>query len=122
KSAIRLEGDLWDLAIVGPAGGDAFGAFWTAAMDEHHIGIFGVNPIEGIPDGAMVVEIEAAGEGDLGTGGKQHVGFRTAVGGEENAAVGHGSRPGAGGDPWTGRAAPAGSRCGARTDRRPGRA
>ena len=38
----------------------------------------------------MIVEVEPAGEGDLGPGGQQHLVFGPAPGGEEVAAVDHG--------------------------------
>ncbi len=38
---------------------------------------------------AMIVEVEPAGEGDLGSGGQQHLGLGAALGGEEIAAVDH---------------------------------
>jgi hypothetical protein len=37
----------------------------------------------------MVVEVEAAGEGDLGAGGEQRLGLGAALGGEEVATVDH---------------------------------
>jgi hypothetical protein len=34
-------------------------------MQQHHVGMFGVNLVEPVPDRAVIVEFEAAGEGDL---------------------------------------------------------
>ena len=62
---VGLEGDLRHLAVVGPAGGDQLGALRRAAMQQHHVGMLGVDLVEPVPDQAMVVEVEAAGEGDL---------------------------------------------------------
>ena len=46
--------------------------------------------VELVPDQAMIVEVEPAGEGDLGAGGQQHLVLGPALGGEEVAAVDHG--------------------------------
>ena len=45
--------------------------------------------VERVPDPPMVVEFEAAGEGDLRPGGQQDFGFGAAFGREEVAAVDH---------------------------------
>ena len=45
--------------------------------------------VEPVPDRAMIVEVEAAGEGDLGPGGEQRLDLGAALGGEEVAAVDH---------------------------------
>src|SRR6266851_6807278 len=92
---VGLEGDLRDLAGVGPGGGDALGAPRAAAVEQYHAGMLGVNLVEPVPDGAMVVEVETAREGDLGTGRQQHLGLGAAPGGEEVAAVDHCGREGA---------------------------
>ena len=34
------------LRLVGPAGGDAFGALWRAAVEQHHVGMLGVDLVE----------------------------------------------------------------------------
>src|ERR1700681_4749503 len=86
---VRLEDDLRHLAGVGPAGGDTFGALGAATMQQHHVGMLGVDLVELVPDQAMVVEIESAREGDLGTGGQEHLGLGAALGGEKIAAVDH---------------------------------
>jgi hypothetical protein len=49
-----------------------------------------VNLVERVPDRVVIVEVEPAGEGDLGTGGEQHLVVGSALGGEEVAAVDHG--------------------------------
>ena len=77
------------LAVVGPAGGDALGARRRAAVQQHHVGMLGVDLVERVPDRVMVVEVEPAGEGDLRSGGKQHFGLGAAPGGEELPAVDH---------------------------------
>src|SRR5712671_2426678 len=86
---IGLEGDLRDLASVGPGGGDALGALRAAAMEQNHAGVLGVNLVEPVPDRAMVVEVETARKGDLGAGRQQHLGLGAALGGNEVAAVDH---------------------------------
>ena len=62
---------------------------------QHHVGMLGERLVETIPDRAMIVEVESAGEGDLGPGGEQRLGFGAALGGEEVAAVDHRRRQGA---------------------------
>jgi hypothetical protein len=52
--------------------------------------MLGANLVEPVPDRAMVVEVEAAGEGDLGSGGKERLDLDAALGCEEIAAVDHG--------------------------------
>ena len=47
---VGLEGDLRDLAVVGPAGGDALGALRRAAVQQHHVGVLGVHLVEPVPD------------------------------------------------------------------------
>ncbi len=92
---IGLEGDLGDLAGAGPGGGDALSALRAAAVEQHHAGMLGMNLVEPVPDGAMVVEVETAREGDLGAGRQQHLGVGAALGGNEVAAVDHRRREGA---------------------------
>lgn len=48
-----------------------------------------MNLIEFGPDQVMIAVVETAGEGDLGTGGQHHLGFRPTLGGEEVPAVDH---------------------------------
>ena len=67
---VGLEGDLRHLAVVGPFGGDEFGALRRSAVQQHHVGMLGVDAVELVPDQAMIVEVEPAGEGDLGAGGQ----------------------------------------------------
>jgi len=92
---VRLEDDLRDLPVVSPAGGDALCAFRTAAMQQHHLGMLDVDLVERVPDGGVVVEVEPAGEGDLGSGREQHLGLGTPLGREEVPTVDHrgGERP-----------------------------
>ena len=84
---VGFEDYLRHLAIIGPAGGDAFGAFWRAAVPQHHVGMLGERLVEAIPDRAMITELEPAGESDLGAGGEQRLDLRAALGGEEVAAI-----------------------------------
>src|SRR6266540_5788144 len=86
---VRPKDDLRDLAVVGPASGDALGTLRTAAMQQHHVAMLGADLVERVPDRGVVVEVEAAGEGDLGSGGKQHLGFGAALGSEKVATVDH---------------------------------
>jgi hypothetical protein len=58
-------------------------------MQQHHVGMLGVDLVERVPDRGMIVEVEAPGEGDLGSGGKEHLGFGAAFGSEEISAVDH---------------------------------
>src|SRR6202012_4882197 len=65
---VGLEDDLWNFAMIGPAGGDTLGAARTAAVQQHHVGMLGVDLVERRPDPRVVVAVGAAGEGDAGTG------------------------------------------------------
>ena len=38
------------LRLIGPAGGDAFGALRRAAVQQHHVGMLGVDLVEPVPD------------------------------------------------------------------------
>jgi hypothetical protein len=58
-------------------------------MQQHHVGMLGVDLVEPLPNRVMIVEIEAAGEGDLGPSGEQQLGFGAALGCEEIATVDH---------------------------------
>src|ERR1700751_3883467 len=52
---IGLEDDLWNFAMIGPAGGDALGAFGAAAVQQHHVGMLGADLVERLPDPRVVV-------------------------------------------------------------------
>ena len=91
---VGLEGDLRNLAAIGPAGGGLLGAFGAAAMDEDHVRVFGEHLVEHGPDADVIVAIDAAGKGDLGPGRQMHLGLGAALGGDEVAAVDHGGRHG----------------------------
>jgi hypothetical protein len=91
---VRFEGDLRYVALGRPFGSDQFGAPWRTAMHEHHVRMRGVHLVEAVPDDAMVVEVEAAGEDDLGTGRQQRLGVGAALRGEEVAAVDDGGGEG----------------------------
>ncbi len=78
---VGFEDDLRRLAIVGPAGGDALGATRATAVQQHHVRMLGERLVEPVPDRAMVVEVEAAGEGDLGSGGEQRLDLGAMLGG-----------------------------------------
>ena len=67
---VGLEGDLRHLAVISPPGGEAFGPFRRSAMQQHHVRVLGADLVEPIPDQAVIVEVEAAGEGDLRPGGQ----------------------------------------------------
>jgi len=87
---VGLERDLRHFAAVGPAGRDAFGAFGRSAMQQHHVGVLGVDLVEPVPDRVVIVEVDPAREGNLGAGREQRLGLGAALGGEEIAAVDHG--------------------------------
>ncbi len=59
-------------------------------MQQHHVGVLSVDPVELVPDQAVVVEVEAAGDGDLWASRHQHLGLGPAFGGEKVSAVDHG--------------------------------
>src|SRR5208283_657806 len=59
---VGLEGDLRNLSMIGPFGCDALGALRRASVQQHHVGMFGVDLVEPVPDCAMIVEFEPAGE------------------------------------------------------------
>ena len=86
---VGLEGDLRDLAIVGPGGRDALGPFRRSAMHEHHVRVLGMDLIELGPDRPMIGGV-AAREGDLRSGRQQHLVVGPAFGGDEVTAVDHG--------------------------------
>src|SRR3984893_13357258 len=65
---VGLEDDLGDLAVVGPAGGDALGAPGAAAVHEPHVRVLGTDFVEGVPDAGDIVAVGAAGKGDTGAG------------------------------------------------------
>src|SRR3984893_9879006 len=81
---VGLEDDLWNFAIVGPAGGDALGAARTAAVQEDHVGMLGADLVEGVPDAVDIVAVGAAGEGDAGAGGSVDFGLGASPGGRES--------------------------------------
>ena len=83
---VGLEGDLRDLAAVGPAGGDALGATRRAAMQQNHAGIVGERLIEHLPDALVIVASGAAGKGDARAFRQMHLGFGAALGGKVFAA------------------------------------
>ncbi len=56
---VGLEGDLRDLAGVGPFGGDQFGALRRSAMQQDHVGMLGVDLVERVPDQPVIVEVDA---------------------------------------------------------------
>ena len=84
---VRPKNDLRDVPVVGPACCNAFGTFWRAAMDEHHVGMARTDAVEAIPDEFMVVEIGAAGKGDLWPGRQETFVFGASAGGLEVTAV-----------------------------------
>ena len=58
---VGLEGDLRDLAVVGPLGGDQLGALWRSAVQQHHVGMLGVHLVQLGPDQPVIVEVETTG-------------------------------------------------------------
>ncbi len=64
-------------------------------MQQHHVGVFAMHPVQHRPDALVVVEVDPAGERDPRPGGQQHLGLCAALGGDEVAAVDHRSGQGA---------------------------
>ena len=52
-----------------------------------NVGVLVVGLVELVPDQTMIIELEAAGEGDLGAGWQEHLVLGAAAGGEEVATV-----------------------------------
>src|SRR5262249_58469165 len=67
---VRLEDDLCHVAVISPAGGDALRALGTAAMQQYHIEMLAADLVQRRPDCRMIVEVKAAGEGNLWSDGK----------------------------------------------------
>ncbi len=86
---VGLEGDLCDLAVIGPGGRNAFRTFWRSAVQEHHVRVLGMDLIELGPD-RLVIGGVTAREGDLWSGGQQYLVVGPAFCGDEIAAVDHG--------------------------------
>ena len=87
---VRLEDDLLAFAVIGPASGDLLGAFGRTAMQKHHVGMFGLDPVQCRPDGPMVGDVEPAGEGDPWPGGQKRFDLRASLRRQKVAAVDHG--------------------------------
>ena len=79
---VGLEDDLRHLAAVGPASGDTLGAFWRAAVQQHHVGVLGAHLVERFPDAPVIVAIGAAGEAMCGPEGA-----RTCVSARRRAVI-----------------------------------
>ncbi len=92
---IGPERNLRNLARVGPASGDAFGAGRRAAMQEDHVGVLGMHLVERRPDAVVIVAVGAAGESDTSAGRKQNLRLAAPLGVEEIAAVDDRRRHGA---------------------------
>jgi hypothetical protein len=86
---VRLEDDLGNLALIGPAGGDLLRTPRRAAVEKHHVGVLGHHLVEHGPDALVIVTVDAAGEGDPGAFRQQDLGVRTAPRVDELAAVDH---------------------------------
>lgn len=84
-----------DLACPCPKRGDVFAAGRVTAVEQDHVGIFGEYLVEYGPDAAMILIGGTGGECDPRAGGQHRLGFRAALGGEEVAAIDHGSGQGA---------------------------
>ncbi len=87
---VGFEGDLHDLAGLDPFGGDQFGTARRSAVEQHHVGVLGVNLVERVPDQPVIVEIHPAGEGDLGSRWQIDLGIGAGLRCEEVPAVDHG--------------------------------
>src|SRR5215831_10061468 len=66
---VRLEDNLRHLAVVSPAGGDALCALRTAAVQQHHVGMFGVDFVERVPDRGMILKSRPPVKATLGPAG-----------------------------------------------------
>ena len=76
---VGLEDDLQNLALIGPAGGDAFGAARAAAVEENHVRVLGADLVERVPDADVIVAVGPAGEGDARAGRGAHFGVGTKI-------------------------------------------
>ena len=85
---VRLEGNLRHLAVGGPSGRDALSALRRTTMQQHHIGVLGVDLVETVPDHPVVGGV-AAREGNLRSRGHQALGLCALLGSDEVAAVDH---------------------------------
>lgn len=56
---VRLEGDLRHFAVGGPSGRDALGAFGRSPVQQHHVGVLGVDLIETVPDQPVIGGVAA---------------------------------------------------------------
>lgn len=65
-------------------------ALRRAAVQQHHVGMLGVDLVKPIPDQAVIVEVQSAGDGDLRARRYKHLGLGSAFGGDIVAAVDHG--------------------------------
>ena len=100
---VGLEGDLRDLAAVGPAGCDALGALRCAAVQKHHVGVFGVHPVKDGPNAQVIGAILPAGKSDPRAGRQMDLGVGAPLCGDKVATVDDGggqvavidARPGA---------------------------
>ena len=84
-----LEGDLRDLAVVGPFGGDQLGALRRSAVQQHHVRVLGVDLVELGPDQPVIVEVEPAGQRHLRSRGQEHLVVGALLRRQEVAAVDH---------------------------------
>lgn len=87
---VGLEGDLRHLPAGRPLGGDEFGALRRATVQQHHIGVLGVDLVEAVPDQGNVVEFESSGECDLRSRWQNGLGLGPTPGGEEVSGVDQG--------------------------------
>jgi hypothetical protein len=56
-------------------------------MEQHHVGVLGMDLVETIPDQMMVVEIEPAGQSDLGSGRQHDLDLGATFGGEKISGI-----------------------------------
>jgi hypothetical protein len=106
---IRLEDDLRDLAAIGPAGGDALGAAWTAAVEQHQVRVLGADLVERVPYALVIVAIGTAGESNARAGRRPKFGIGAPLGGKKVATVDHCRRQGPVVDQRAGSRAPSGA-------------
>src|SRR3546814_5652259 len=72
---VGLEGDLRDVALIGPEGSDLLAARRRCPVRQDHLRVFGVDAVEQVPDEVMIVEARSRAEGDQRAGGDQHLLF-----------------------------------------------
>lgn len=84
---IGCKPDLGDFSVLSPFCGDELGTLWRFSVHQHHIGIFGVDLVQHVPDEVMVVEFKPARKYNLGAGRHHDLGIRLLPGRKKIATV-----------------------------------